>query len=947
VRPFDIIRTSYETAEPAQKHYWLARLGDMPLDFETDALLHFLESVVVSPIASLSLEARRSLHRLKPHYLMGGTGVSSAAAKPASTGWTAHVYKISKDDQPDLASPVKLEELAKIPRERYMSAALDLLTPLADRLATLASSQDKAVRTAAVDALGGFPHPEALSGLARALEEPKYAGLAALSLSRIGSPGAHQLVNSGLDRYKGKPEEADFALALGSFPVREALTRLATLVGSPSVEVRSAVARACGELANLGPEPLLLRLAADPDPVVALWALEALRSVAVPEAADVVASAFFRFQQPTVQVVALRALGRIAGPRASSTAIAAVKHASAVVRAQAVETLVALKLTEAELYRWTAPLVRDADPRVASAAVVALAPIFRGKTLEWIDAATNAASAPARAAGAWALTYVQGNRSLNHLKNLLKKEQDGTVLVQLTKALAKYHGPETVAVLLDCLKHQEVQVRQTAARLLPLSEARGDRAAFTRLREALDAEVDPVAQGVMLVGLARLSGALMTEGVYNKYLKATHPFVRQSVVEAVDLLNAQNASAELRNILKGDDAPLKPVVARTLWHLGDTKSVVGIEKDLETTEPDRQLSACLAAGEVAASLSSFSDTSQHVLLSFALKRHIEATGRSRQMDLGKQQTPVRALSTDQFEYNHVLALESELVAAFGGSKAPSAPAETGSGVFTGPKRMGGLALMETAEQDAVSAQSAPRIPRPAIARPEATVPPRTESAVDSGIALEKSLAQLVAGDYAAAQQLLEPLIATDYGPAYYLRARLTQLMLEPSEEHLAAAVRRLPHCVDAAWDLACDEQLIGKDDLGACLEAVRRYHGLVGQRIELVQAALDAGDRPRAQSILNELVTDMAGLESAHVQNGKANYQTKNWETALEHLELAHIRLPQDGAITLFLASACRRTGRRSYARALLERLVQQPELDSELMTRARALLSETKSNDN
>ena len=313
-------------------------------------------------------------------------------------------------------------------------------------------------------------------------EMPGVRRTALEALRAIGAPSTFPFLMAGTGDASAAIVESAVA-GLDNLKDTRALPRVTQLSGSPSREIRAAVAHAIPSLGGLATHAeLFLRLAQDPDLGVRLAAATGLRDAPAPEAGPPLVK-LIADSDARVRRVAVQALREQKGPAATAALAAALLDVDENVRASAVLAL-GTRSAKDQASR-IATLATDSSERVRFAVAATLGDLGRVEDLATLKVLAADPVASVRAGAVVAAARV-GTSAALPIVSSGAKDADPVVRLETVRALGLLDVPEALARLREIAAEGDLASRIAAIDQLG---ARKDRGAITLLRKIAQ---DPV-----------------------------------------------------------------------------------------------------------------------------------------------------------------------------------------------------------------------------------------------------------------------------------------------------------------------------------------------------------------------------------------------------------------------------------------------------------------------
>lgn len=193
---------------------------------------------------------------------------------------------------------------------------------------------------------------------------------------------------------------------------------------------------------------------------------------------------------------------------------------------------------------------------------------FLDAASELITSATNDVSPEVRMASTLALGKIPGDASLTALKNIIKTDKDGRVLVNAIRALKNFAYDDVNGYLYDALDEKDIHIGIVASEVI--RDAMAEKNWIT-----VSAEINRVSDWRILSGL--YEGALregqhkaLAEEIEERYIKATNPYERAAFLGSLKhyLPAVEFVVGELQ---KADGPIIRSAAANTLVSMNHSR----------------------------------------------------------------------------------------------------------------------------------------------------------------------------------------------------------------------------------------------------------------------------------------------------------------------------------------------------------------------------------------
>jgi HEAT repeat protein len=461
----------------------------------------------------------------------------------------------------------------------------------------LGSSNEAALRKAALDALARIGGDATLPLIARALDDAdpsvRTAAIRALSARK------HEASFADLLRLTKDPDESVRVAALQSaatFPGHEDEVRKASeaMLGDPLPTPRREAASVLGGLGKAPTSRAMVKvLLSDPDPRVRQAAAYSVGRSLVDADRPVVEPALVQAAQPAspaeLREAAIWALGQIGGPTAERRLRTALADPDVRVRRTAIEKLGELKVRAAvpELIR----LLEDprGEPSGRVAAATALGAIGDSRAAGPLLVALKDANVYVRAEAEKALALLKAPPAPRDAVNLLR-DPSPRVRAEAAQKLGEARDPEVTSRLIAALNDNENEVRQAAIRSLARHK---DARSVRLLTAALDSPSFQTRQGA--VAALGLMGDAAATPVLLSRLKDQNGAVRAEAVRALGRLGQAEEPAVL-DTTRDPDPTVRLALVETLAPLKSAEAVNTLRRLSRDPTPEVRSAAILALG---------------------------------------------------------------------------------------------------------------------------------------------------------------------------------------------------------------------------------------------------------------------------------------------------------------------------------------------------------------
>ena len=902
MRPIDELLRLYRQSDSRVQRYALARMENLKVTFEAAELIDFVETAVHSDDSHISVQANRTMRRSLPMYYGQKYHLRQATSTTKAGTWTE--YNIDRSELEKLKRLGKAQTINfdKVDVARMVASATHILTPAIEATASLALTGAPEIRKLAIRALGQLKAKQALDALVSLISEQDLVLEVAAALGEQATPRALDALLQTADRYKGTQYFEEVLIELRNFSLPESYQALnKELVGAPPT-VKASIALALQGFKTFGAETQLVQLLSDTEPYVLLYAIDSLARVGGSSCISPIGRVYQSSKNSLVRRAAIRTLGAIGKIEAREIVTEAMHDSEPEIRAQALESMVRLHVPDQELFETVFPLVQDSHPVVASNAILALSPIDSSMALQRIFTFLRQSDEYARAQGVYCLGYIQNTTAFDILDQIIGRDNSELVAVQATKALSKYKAEDSVPVLLRLLEHRLTAVRKVAARLLGHVGTKGNLSIFKRVSQLVEVEQEADVKLALVDALSNVAEPAQHLRLA-KYLDSRDPDVTAAVIEGLDLLGNIDSVAEVEGYLQSPNPKIKARAALALWNQGEMKVVEKLTQDLEERKEEQVRGALCAVYEIGLSLRRLSDAAKYPLLLSELKDNLDS---DKFEDFEKNHTQrLMAIKPNKmtddsrtFEFESTVCVEDLSIDL--GLPPIGSPTEEEETIDTS-------ALDKLLETSQVAPGDAP-----------------------FEVQLEKVLTLQMNRKIEEAQKAAETLVEeTDEPAARFLLAKilLNEKKGDEAEAQLKALAERDSTFVNPLLVLTglCQKRKAKSEMVTHYSNAVERCLTLLKEQLDMTKELLRKGDMELLPLFVRELRQQLPAMESLHKRTGILHLSAGDYNAAFRELLLAHICDPLDGDVSIKLARAAARSGRKSYARNICRTILASP----------------------
>lgn len=732
LRAFDKLLRSFQDPDPEIRRFVLHQMGSVPVDCDIDDVLTFLRQVAASEEPLTSNQARRTLRDLQPRAANQRYSVWQAPSTGSAGTWTEYNIDRSQIEKLKRLGQAQTRDFTKIPVEDFTAAGLYVLEPLIERIAGKLTQVSDMVVMEALSLLGLVPYPRDLDGMVQvASRSPSHMRAVAASLGEIGGEPALEKLLQLLETVKDPQLLGEVIVELRHFSQPAGYDFLIrSLEGAPTL-VKTAVATALPSYDDPGRNDILVGMLHEGDRNVALWAMGAISRLGNAELMPEIELAFNEIEDVQFRRMAVRAAIQTRSRPGMEFVRKRISYPDPDVRAQIIEGLIRLDLSEKDLFAHVFPMVNDQSPQVVAHAILALAPIDVTLAHGKIRQLLGDPDPVNRAYGAWALGYVQSPNAMAMLRHTVFYDADELVSQTSVRALGKYPDLESSAQLLGVLKHQNPRVRLAAARRLGEIRAPDTcRKVFAHLGELCRQEPDVTVRASMFSSMARI-GEPTQHLVVGRGLKDQAKDVVKAALEGLDLMGNIESISQFDAFLDDPRPDIKARASAALWHQGEMRVIKNLVTSIESLDDMQMMGAMRASGEILTTLRNLENTSKFLLLLSELESQMKKPGyqtfRS-QVDR-RRRAPGARMTADSFEFSTVVGKQAELELKSGEHKAlANLPVNRIESTPSLPRASLQHPGTPTASPSPVVSPSTPFPPPPPLVMPQPPTPASTPAA---------------------------------------------------------------------------------------------------------------------------------------------------------------------------------------------------------------------------
>lgn len=650
---------------PQIRKYALTQVEELADGVDDEEVLEVLREAARDTVPLVSHQAIRSLARLLGRAFLAG---------------------------PSAGVELGDERFEGVPVTELRLAGLQFLRPAIDRLQDIVRGDDKRAARRALVALGKIAAPGSTRVVASCLNDPALAAAAAIALPGIGGEEALlPLVEAA--RSESSPGRLHAVLELGRFREEPARDLVLKLAKDENAAIRANAAMAlsnqrCGEDSR----EVLGTLLSDAEVWVTVYAIRGLAHDKSAEAAQLVATAYHKVEDPHVQASCLAVLGGmgpVALPAAEAVLASGLGHPDDRVRANAVEAASCLVEDGYRLASLIGPLSTDPNNRVMANVAVGLARDDVPSALEILDRLAGTDDKWFQTSAAWAAGAIARPEAFRILTSLATS-QDTSILLMIVRSLEAFPANESLPLLNRLATSADALVRGRAAEAL--GTIGGDQVAQF-LAGRLAHEQDDMTRGNLVHALAQTRSGGVSAAL-TQALADSHPRVRANAVEALGRVGSLDVLTVVRPFASGENTRLRANAWIALWRLGEMDMAEEAARSLAAPAADGIASAIYATGEMGRELRQLGQQSSNLLLLGALKGRVRGGSGSpsegtftqtlRAVGDASRPPPAPTQGHDDPDYKVEDVLEKLLATDFAGARAAiqALPPSTAAGVGT-------------------------------------------------------------------------------------------------------------------------------------------------------------------------------------------------------------------------------------------------------------------------
>lgn len=420
---------------------------------------------------------------------------------------------------------VQEEKEAPEELERAGATVLSVLVPaLAAQV-----SYGGARAAAALRVLSRIRIPRSLDQIAEAGKDAGLAPFAMASLSTFGGAEAAKVAMDILRQHQSHAVLPTLLPAMRGVPTPETLAALDQLASKDATQI--GVAAALEGFGSQEYKPVLGKVLNTQDPWVLIHAIETMGRIGDAELASHIGNIYERVEYPQVRVACLQAIAESRARAGAGVAMAALSSGEPLVKAAAVETVVALPIPRKDYRDRVLALIDDPHPRVAMNAALACVVLDARRAVKRVRELIGSGAAAHLIQGIHCLSYMEDRSAAGILHAIVGQAPAGPVRIQAVRALGRRasRDPQAAGALARVLGNPDPSARVTAAWFMAGSHpaARGHAAGV--LTQSLAKESDAGVKAVCAEALG-MCGPAATESaeILGRCLAAGGPLARSS-----------------------------------------------------------------------------------------------------------------------------------------------------------------------------------------------------------------------------------------------------------------------------------------------------------------------------------------------------------------------------------------------------------------------------------
>ncbi|MBI4867828.1 MAG: HEAT repeat domain-containing protein [Candidatus Wallbacteria bacterium] len=527
----------------------------------------------------------------------------------------------AEDRLRELGIHSRMTTLSDIERGREQElrrAAHEVLTPVLSAARQLVPNHPLAPQ--ALVTLGLLQDAGSINLLIDSLGNPVLRDKAFEALEHFRTPEVLALVNRLVERERDDAMLSKSADVLGGLEDAEALGTLAKLAAASSETVRERAALALGKLPRRAGEPALVTMwERETAAAVQLAILASLGRVGREAAVDAIGRRIGSIGDDRVLSKAMMTLGQIGLGKAFPILSKALPSPHLRVRANALEGIARLPVSDKELLPLVEPYLSDKNNRVRGNALMAVFPHDHKRALDELRRMMKSDKPLDRATAAWIAAEIQNVEAVEALVVMTNTELDKTVLATCMAAISRLRNPRVRAVLQKLLAHPNPQVRVQAVG----AYARVGGPPVLRELENLYQQTD---HELVRSTIVTAMGVISHQGnltFLQRKLGDSSERVVANAIEALDNVAGLEVSVMVQPFTGHANPRIRANAIVVLWNLGHLQEAAGLARLLSARDEAGPRAALYALGTIARNLS-WREIEKRALLHSALADRVKA-----------------------------------------------------------------------------------------------------------------------------------------------------------------------------------------------------------------------------------------------------------------------------------------------------------------------------------
>ncbi len=504
------------------------------------------------------------------------------------------------------ADPADTPALTIRDSERLQRTAHAILRPCVQLLIENLEHHDLAVASEAAAALGKLHAREAIDRLIDLLRGGAADENVPLALGEMGDARAlGPLVRIFReDARPGFKQAIVAAVAKIRTPAAEEFLRDA--LESPDPGVQTAVVRVMGESLNPAWADHLLDRVGRMDEYLEMTTIQALGRLAPGHPRVIVRfSGLLKTEANPRKLASLvMALARTRDARLVDTLEPFTAHRDRRVRANAVEAISALDVSDPVKQRILRPMLADPDNRVRANACITLGRLGDRRALDSLVAMLADANKWHRASACYAIGVLRPPDGANFLIKGLR-DADPAVRVNAAKALRELGDPGAAQTLIGAINDRNIWVRLYAIESLGNMKVK---AANPRLRACLKQESNHQVIATSLLAVARTGAGDESTRLIVDFLKHEDSRVRANAIEALEHVFTRQSVTHIATCLRDPDHRVRANAVKAIWKFGELRVVTTLHGMLSSSRAEERKSGAYALGEIGTLMSAILTT---------------------------------------------------------------------------------------------------------------------------------------------------------------------------------------------------------------------------------------------------------------------------------------------------------------------------------------------------